>query len=409
MKKIIETREHLINENVGEKANILIVDDESKNVKLLKTLCESLGHDIKVAVNGKEAVEIALSSQPDLILMDVMMPVMDGFEATEKLKDNELTCKIPVIMVTALDSRKDRLKGISKGADDFLTKPIDLEEVSLRIKNNLNIKKYHDLLNDYNKILEDKVAERTEELSKKTRDLEQVLYAGSHDLKAPLVNAHGYSGELGISVNEIVSYLQSDEVPDSIRKKVASMAESIPGSIRFVQENILKMDLLLNGLMNISRLGRAEIREEEVDMNSLISDVIDTYGFRIREAGARMDVSDLLPCIGDPSQLSLVFANLIGNAINYLDSERRGEIKISGYQKDNRSGYCVEDNGIGIMPEHQEKIFEIFYRLEPHRLSGEGLGLTITRNILERMHGKIWVESEAGKGSRFFVSMPYIK
>ncbi|MBI4843703.1 MAG: response regulator [Nitrospirae bacterium] len=144
---------------------ILIVDDEEKNVKLLEAICGHSGYETLTAVNGEEAVNKANKYLPDLILMDIMMPVMSGFEATEKLKANELTKHIPIIIVTALDSREDRLKGISIGANDFLTKPIDSEEVALRVRNNLEIKQYHDFLKEHNIILEAQVAERTRELT----------------------------------------------------------------------------------------------------------------------------------------------------------------------------------------------------------------------------------------------------
>lgn len=145
---------------------ILIVDDEPRNVNLLKNLCEALGYEAISAGNGREGIEVTGKEMPDIILMDLMMPEMNGFEATEILKGDELTRHIPVIIVTALDSREERIKGIEKGANDFLTKPVDLKELSLRIKNNLEIKKYHDLLKNHNKILEDRVAERTLELEK---------------------------------------------------------------------------------------------------------------------------------------------------------------------------------------------------------------------------------------------------
>lgn len=151
---------------------ILIVDDEDVNVRLLKALCENLGYETITASNGKEAIDKAFEHLPDLILMDVMMPEMDGFEATERLKHDDRTRHIPVIIVTALDSRADRLKGISKGANDFLTKPIDSEELSLRVMNNLKIKEYHDFLKNYSVILEGQVAEKTRELRKAYEELE---------------------------------------------------------------------------------------------------------------------------------------------------------------------------------------------------------------------------------------------
>jgi len=143
---------------------ILIADDQERNIKILKVLCRSLGHETIEAANGLEAVEVALSQQPDAILMDVMMPEMDGFAATEKIKTMEETKHIPVIMVTALGTREDRLTGIARGADDFLTKPVDLEELKLKLKNNLRNKDFHDFLAQHNKILEEQVSERTMQL-----------------------------------------------------------------------------------------------------------------------------------------------------------------------------------------------------------------------------------------------------
>jgi len=147
-----------------KKKKILIVDDQKKNIKILKLHCKSLGHDTIEAMDGKEAIEAARQYQPDAILMDVMMSTMDGFEATAILKSSEDTKHIPIIMVTALDSREDRLTGIAKGADDFLTKPIDGDELVLRLKNNLRNKEFHDFLEQHKQILETKVAERTQQL-----------------------------------------------------------------------------------------------------------------------------------------------------------------------------------------------------------------------------------------------------
>ena len=145
--------------------NILIVDDTNLNREICRELCAGIGYRTLEAINGQEAVEAALAGTPDLILMDVTMPVMNGFEATAAIKKNNRTSQIPIIIVTALDSREDRIKGIEAGANDFLTKPIDAVELSLRIRNNLEIKEYQDFLRDHNTILEEQVAERTRELN----------------------------------------------------------------------------------------------------------------------------------------------------------------------------------------------------------------------------------------------------
>lgn len=144
--------------------SILLVDDEERNLILLEALCENLGYGTLMARNGREAIEQVRLHMPDVVLMDVMMPEMNGFDATEMLKQDNLTRHIPIVIVTALDSREDRLMGIAKGANDFLTKPIDSEELALRLKNNLEAKSYHDLLKDYTVTLEGEVTARTQDL-----------------------------------------------------------------------------------------------------------------------------------------------------------------------------------------------------------------------------------------------------
>ncbi|MBI4825378.1 MAG: MEDS domain-containing protein [Nitrospirae bacterium] len=247
----------------------------------------------------------------------------------------------------------------------------------------------------------------TLELKQKTRDLEQILYAGSHDLKTPLVNVQGYCGELEAAMGELLFYIKNGNIPEDIKGKVSSLIQAeIPEDLNFIRSNISKMDMLLNGLMKVSRLGRVELKVEEIDMNEFVSGIISVFDMKIKESGIKVEISEIPPCQSDREQLSHVFLNLIGNAIKYMSPGRKGLIKVSGHMEGGRTAYCVEDNGIGIAPEHKEKIFEIFYRLEPDRYEGEGLGLTITRKILERLHGRIWVESEVGKGSRFYVELP---
>ena len=166
------------------------------------------------------------------------------------------------------------------------------------------------------------------------------------------------------------------------------------------------MDSLLSGLLVISRLGRAELNAEKLHMNRLITDITKTFEFQIKNADVDLEISELPPCKGDEAQINQVFSNLMGNAIKYLDPNRPGIIKLSGTKEKNQVVYCLEDNGIGIAPEHQEKIFDIFHQLNPEVSNGEGLGLTIIRKILDKHQGKIWVESEPGKGSKFYVSLP---
>ncbi|MHB8156452.1 MAG: response regulator [Desulfocucumaceae bacterium] len=162
-------------DKMSEKPKILLVDDEETNLSLFKALCQKLGYDCLTASDGRQAVEMAASQNPDLIMMDVIMPEMDGFEATRILKKDPATAQVPIIMVTGASSREDKLKGIACGANDFITKPVDVQELSLRIKNNLNVKQYHDFLKNYSLTLEQQVKERTVNLEHALLQRDQAL------------------------------------------------------------------------------------------------------------------------------------------------------------------------------------------------------------------------------------------
>jgi light-regulated signal transduction histidine kinase (bacteriophytochrome) len=170
--------------------------------------------------------------------------------------------------------------------------------------------------------------------------------------------------------------------------------------------SINKMDLLISGLLRLSRLGSSELEIEGLDMNRLISEVSSIFKSRISNSDIKLEISELPICKGDEILMNQIFSNLIDNSIKYLDLNQAGIISISGYSKDGQSVYCVKDNGIGFDSEYKKKIFDIFHRLEPEKYSGEGLGLTIVQRALERQNGRIWVESEPGKGSEFYMSLP---
>jgi len=253
-----------------------------------------------------------------------------------------------------------------------------------------------------------------EELEEKNHELEQVIYVTSHDLRAPLVNLQGFSQELGFSLKELLKLLeQAPEFPENISRKIEKLAnDEIFDSLKYIQSSTYRMDVLLSGLLQLSRVSRMELISEPVDMNKLMAEVISGFEFQIKEVGIKLHIGELPDCMGNKLQIAQIFSNLIDNALKYIDPSKPGEIKITGEEKEPEEKtphhvlYCVEDNGIGISHEYHKKIFELFNRLHPNDTKGDGLGLTIVNKIVNRHHGRIWVESQPGSGSKFYVLLP---
>ncbi len=246
------------------------------------------------------------------------------------------------------------------------------------------------------------------ELETKNQELESLLHAASHDMRSPLVNIQGFVRELEEECARLAACLAEIDMPAHLRKTCDSIfGESIPTAVRFIRTSGEKMNSLINGMLKVSRSGRTLLHLESLDMAHLLDAVIASLSFQIREASARVEVDPLPDCRGDVGQINQVFTNLLDNAMKYRDPARPLRIRISGRSEGRRVVYCVEDNGRGIAPEHQSGVWDLFYRLNPREdAEGEGVGLTLVRRIVERHNGQVWLESEPGKGSRFFVALP---
>ncbi|MBI4826838.1 MAG: DUF3365 domain-containing protein [Nitrospirae bacterium] len=258
------------------------------------------------------------------------------------------------------------------------------------------------------KKLYEELEKNNKELLRINSDYEQLLSVTIHDLRSPLVNIQGYSFELKSSMHELQAVMQHMEMTADMRENAVSIINSaIDEEVRLITSNAHKIDSLHNGIIRFLSLRKHELAMEEIDMDSMISGIKESLKPDIQGAGARLEISELPRCTADRKMMTEIFTHLMGNALKYLQPERPGIIRVSGYREDRHSIYCVEDNGIGIAPEYHQDIFEIFHKLDV-TVSGIGLGLTIVRKIVERHNGKVWVESEVGKGSRFYVSLPDI-
>ncbi len=255
---------------------------------------------------------------------------------------------------------------------------------------------------------------RNLELSHKNSEVEAFVYSVSHDLRSPLVNLEGFSQELGLVCGDIREILADTDLPPEVRRRgLALVDEDMATSTHYIREAVKRLSNIIDALLRLSRVGRLEYRWRRVALNPIVGRVVDAMGGTLAERGASVVVDDLPPVWGDPTALEQVFANLIGNAVLYLDPGRPGLIEVGCEDAEDGDTpgptfrtYHVRDNGIGIPPGAADKIFQVFQRLRPKHADGEGLGLTIVQRIVERHDGEVWVESSEGEGSTFFVRLP---
>jgi signal transduction histidine kinase len=274
-----------------------------------------------------------------------------------------------------------------------------------------------------NEELERRVLERTAQLGEANRDLahknrenELFVYSVSHDLRSPLVNLQGFSKELEVVCQEVHALLEDDRLPAELRRRGQALIDGdMTESLRFIQTAVLRLGTIIDALLRLSRAGRVQYHWQSVDLTGTVGRVVEALRSTIGERGAAVTVHELPPAWGDPVALEQLFANLIGNAVNYLDPERRGAIEVGGDVPGDTLGcvrsagwstYYVKDNGLGIPEAHLSKVFQAFQRLHPDSATGEGIGLTIVHRIVERHGGKVWLTSAPGVGTTFFVVLP---
>jgi signal transduction histidine kinase len=394
---------------------LLIVDDNPTNLAVITDYLDELGFETMVASDGESALQRTAHSLPDLILLDVMMPGMNGFEVCRRLKNDPITQEIPVIFMTALASTEDKVTGFTAGGVDYVTKPIQQEEVLARVTTHLRIRDLTRQLQTLNQNLELLVEQRTAELNHAYQKLEKLdrvkadfIEVAGHELRSPLTLIKGYA--------QILSELNLEE-PNAHRL----LDGIISGQERLAE--------IVNSLLDASQLEGQTMRLSPgpVHLARVIDKACKYFADALRERRLSLIVEDLetLPgIIGDANLLYKVFYHLLMNAIKYTPDG--GEIAIRGRSavlKDGRPAIeiIISDTGIGIDPQDRELIFEKFYQTGKVSLhssgrtkfkgGGPGLGLAIARGVIVAHDGKIWAESpgydeKALPGSQFHVILP---
>lgn len=236
-------------------------------------------------------------------------------------------------------------------------------------------------------------------------ELQRFSYVISHDLRAPLINLKGFSGEIRLAMATIAPLIapcrQDLAAPDRQTLDMA-LNEDLPEALDFIESSVTRMEGMINAILKLSRAGRLQAAPEPLDVAELVAGVLDSLAYQIQETGAEVRVGDLPDATADRLGLEQVFANLVGNAIRYLDPARPGRIEIDGRFLFDEVRYEVRDNGIGVPPDQREKIFDLFHRVNERTVHGEGMGLACVRAVIRRHGGRIWCESSGPEGGAAF-------
>ncbi|MFA6498347.1 MAG: ATP-binding protein [Desulfurivibrionaceae bacterium] len=413
---------------------VFIVDDEQGSRQLLDDILSSKGYATRCLASGKLVLQAALDEPPDLILLDVMMPDMDGFEVCRLLKENQATRFIPVVMVTSLKEKAMRLKGIAAGADDFISKPIDTTEILLRTRNLLLVKQYHDFLKEHAGILEQQVNLRTEELEKAIAELKSTqqqmvqqekmamvgqLTAGlAHEINNPIGFIASNVGSLGKYCEKLLTFVeaqkeallsgqpdqrQADLLREQRRQlKIDYIMKDLPEMILETQDGVERIKSIIKDLKCFSRADDSE--QKLADINQCLESTLNIVKNELKyKAKVRREYGELPQIRCSPQQLGQVFMNLLVNAAHAIDTQ--GEITVRSWNAEGRIFVAISDTGGGIPEQQRARIFEPFFTTKEAG-KGTGLGLSISNEIVRNHGGEIRVESEPGKGSTFTVSIP---
>ncbi|MCK4390104.1 MAG: response regulator [Desulfobacterales bacterium] len=349
-----------------KKGKILIVDDAVDTVELLKKRLRFEGYDTAEAYDGEEGLKLVAEYNPDLIILDVLMPKLDGYEVCQRLKSNENTKYIPVLMLTAKSGVEDKVKGLDIGADHYLAKPFDYKELSARVRSLVATKAARE------KLVEE---EKSEALKRMMEEVE-------HELRNPLTSIGGFARRV------------YDRLPqDDHNKKYMEM----------IINDVARLENMTKELLELKTT--AISYRELTNINDVIMEALKSFEQDLEDRGieAKTELGDNLPLISiDQEQMKMALANLIKNSIEAMQDELK-ILKITSRISDGRMEIQISDTGKGIPKDKIKNIFDPFFT---SKTRGPGVGLTLTLKIIQEHRGTVSVESEPGKGTIFTIRLP---
>ncbi len=406
---------------------IIVVEDSPVQAKKLRFLLEQNGFEVQICVNGMEALETIKAKMPTLVISDIVMPEMDGYEFCRRLKQDETLKEIPIILLTSLQDPLDIIKGLQAGADNFITKPFDENYLVSRIqyllanrsirrssggaemvievvfrgqKYNINSerKQILDLLlsvyeaailrNDELIKTQALLQTANEDLQSTNQELEAFARTVSHDLRTPLHQIVG-----------LTEILQGD-FSDKLDEEGRSFLE-------IIMQSATNMAQLVEDLLKLSMSNKTNLEYAKVDLSRLANQVVNNLKQNEPYRKTNIYIEDNLECNGDQGLLKVVLENLIGNAWKYGGKTDVLELKIGRLTDFKANGFYIKDNGVGFDVNSRHKLFNPFERLHSkEEFPGTGVGLATVKRIIERHNGHIWADSSIGNGATFYWTLP---
>jgi two-component system sensor histidine kinase/response regulator len=360
------------------KPNILVVDDRKENLLATEKVLRPLGARIFKACSGNEALTMILRQRFAVVLLDVQMPEMDGFETAMLMQEHSSMVGVPIIFVTAI-SKEDRYaaRAAEIGAVDYIFKPINQEILKSKVK------VYLDLY-----VQREEILKLNAVLKQSNEELERFAYICSHDMQEPVRMMNSYAG------------LLADKYESALDPNYRKYLD-------LITSNAGRMQKMIRDILSFSRVGREKITVERVDCNQSLRDVLTEFESVIDEKGAHIICGDLPVFDTSATLVRVLFQNLIGNALKFQDGSKPPEIEIQAERVGDMWKFAVRDNGIGIDPAFRDRLFTIFQRF--HRKEdypGTGIGLSTCRKFLQLCGGEIGFDSAPGQGTVFFFTLP---